>query len=65
MNWKLQQQNNELEMLRRQLEASNKELSYSSSHDPLTQLYNRHHFNQQLQRRVEDLGETCVLALPA
>jgi diguanylate cyclase (GGDEF)-like protein len=61
MNWKLQQQNNELEMLRRQLEASNKELSYSSSHDPLTQLYNRHHFNQQLQRRVEDLGETCVL----
>ena len=50
MNWKLQQQNNELEMLRRQLEASNKELSYSSSHDPLTQLYNRHHFNQQLQR---------------
>ncbi|NWO06839.1 MAG: GGDEF domain-containing protein [Alteromonadaceae bacterium] len=61
MNWKLQQQNNELEILRLQLEASNKELSYSSSHDPLTQLYNRHHFNQQLQRRVEDLGETCVL----
>ncbi|MFP3353748.1 GGDEF domain-containing protein, partial [Pseudoalteromonas sp. SIMBA_153] len=48
-------------MLRRQLEASNKELSYSSSHDPLTQLYNRHHFNQQLQRRLEDLGDTCVL----
>lgn len=61
VNRKLQRQNNELEMLRLQLEASNKELSYSSSHDPLTQLYNRHHFNQQLQRRVEDLGDTCVL----
>lgn len=61
MNRKLQRKNNELEILRQQLEASNKELSYSSSHDPLTQLYNRHHFNQQLQRRVEDLGETCVL----
>lgn len=45
-NRRLTDKNQQLEILRQQLEASNAELEFLSTHDPLTKLYNRHYFNR-------------------
>lgn len=45
-NRRLTYKNQQLEILRRQLEATNAELEFLSTHDPLTKLYNRHYFNR-------------------
>jgi diguanylate cyclase (GGDEF)-like protein len=45
-NRRLTDKNKQLETLREQLEASNAELEFLSTHDPLTKLYNRHYFNR-------------------
>lgn len=60
-NRKLQRKNAELKSLHEQLEVSNNELNYISTHDPLTQLYNRHYLSQEMQRRSNDSEQTCVL----
>ncbi|WP_133179856.1 diguanylate cyclase [Shewanella decolorationis] len=46
-NRRLTDKNQQLEVLRLQLEQSNAELEFLSTHDPLTKLYNRHYFNRQ------------------
>ncbi len=45
----LSNQEKEIEKLNQKLENSSVELEYLSNHDPLTKLYNRNYFNQQIE----------------
>ncbi|QSX30539.1 diguanylate cyclase [Shewanella cyperi] len=45
-NSELMLKNQQLEQMREDLQASNRELAFLSWHDPLTRLYNRHYVNQ-------------------
>ncbi|MCC5856378.1 MAG: diguanylate cyclase [Idiomarina sp.] len=60
---RLKRKNEQLEDLRAKLQSSNTELEYISTHDPLIDLFNRHHFYSEMQRRTEHSDETCVLVI--
>ncbi|WP_181159849.1 MULTISPECIES: diguanylate cyclase [Shewanella] len=61
-NRRLTDKNTQLEALRRQLEQTNTELEFLSTHDPLTKLYNRHYFNRQFvhEHRSETATESSI-----
>ena len=61
---KLAEQNQQLETLRHELEEKNAELTYLSSHDPLTKLHNRHYFDHRVlqdNRNPEQLSRSLIL----
>lgn len=62
---KLQAKNNQLEVLKAELQSSNLELEFLSNHDPLTKLYNRHFFNARMQpdNRTAGDNQRCSLML--
>lgn len=63
-NLKLAEQNQLLEALRHELEQKNAELTYLSSHDPLTKLHNRHYFDHSVlqdNRNPEQLSRSLIL----
>ncbi|QYJ70765.1 diguanylate cyclase [Shewanella sp. FJAT-51649] len=66
-NRRLTDKNQQLEVLRLQLEQSNAELEFLSTHDPLTKLYNRHYFNRQFvhehRAAVSMEGAICLVML--
>jgi diguanylate cyclase (GGDEF)-like protein len=53
LNKKLIAQNNELHTLKTKLTQTNKELLFLTHHDLLTQIYNRHYFNQVINNDDE------------
>lgn len=64
-NRKLTQKNQQLEALKKQLEQSNHELEFLSTHDPLTKLYNRHYFKRFFinEHRSADVDSHCLVML--
>lgn len=64
-NRRLQEKNQQLEKTRTKLEAVIKELEYVSNHDPLTNTYNRNHFDQSMQQRRQQGAKDafCLIVL--
>lgn len=64
-NRKLTQKNQQLEALKKQLEQSNSELEFLSTHDPLTKLYNRHYFKRFFinEHRSAYVDSHCLVML--
>ncbi|MBZ9610495.1 diguanylate cyclase [Rheinheimera maricola] len=63
---RLQEKNRQLEQTRTELEAAVQKLEFLSNHDPLTHLYNRNHFDNNLraaQQRAAQAQQAFSLAL--